>query len=335
MSVYIDRKYLHLISPKLERFAQKKQDLYNFRCPICGDSKKNKSKCRGYIYRKGNDYFYTCHNCGIGHTFYNFMKVTDPSLLGQYALERYTNGETGNNNYPKPTFEEYKSSPVFTKTFDLPNMNELDDNHIAKQYVISRKIPKEYYSELYYTEDFKKLVASMGIEKKDLMENDVRLVIPFYGADKNLVSFQGRTLTSSKVKYITIVANENAPKFFGLDRLDTNKRAYILEGPIDSMFIPNSIATADSNLIRAKKLNIPDMTLVYDNEPRNKDLVRQIREAVKLNFNVCLLPDRILEKDINDQILNGKSSDEIVALIDEFTFSGLRAELEFMKWKKI
>jgi hypothetical protein len=263
------------------------------------------------------------------------MKVTDPSLLGQYALERYTNGETGNNNYPKPTFEEYKSSPVFTKTFDLPNMNELDDNHIAKQYVISRKIPKEYYSELYYTEDFKKLVASMGIEKKDLMENDVRLVIPFYGADKNLVSFQGRTLTSSKVKYITIVANENAPKFFGLDRLDTNKRAYILEGPIDSMFIPNSIATADSNLIRAKKLNIPDMTLVYDNEPRNKDLVRQIREAVKLNFNVCLLPDRILEKDINDQILNGKSSDEIVALIDEFTFSGLRAELEFMKWKKI
>jgi hypothetical protein len=261
--------------------------------------------------------------------------VIDPPLLGQYALERYTNGETGNNNYPKPTFDEYKSSPVFTKTFDLLNMNELDDDHIAKEYVLSRKIPKEYFSELYYAQDFKKLVESMGIEKKDLKENDSRLIIPFYDANKKLVCFQGRTLTNSKVKYITIVANEDSPKYFGLDQLDMNNRVYVLEGPIDSMFIPNSIATADSNLIRAKNLNIPDMTLVYDNEPRNKDLVRQIREAIKLNFNVCLLPDRILEKDINDHVLNGKSSSDIIAMIDEFTYDGLRAELEFMKWKKV
>jgi hypothetical protein len=261
--------------------------------------------------------------------------VIDPPLLGQYALERYTNGETGNNNYPKPTFDEYKTAPVFTKTFNLPNMNELDDSHIAKQYVLSRKMPKEHFSELYYAEDFKKLVESMGIEKKDLKENDVRLIIPFYDENKKLVCFQGRSLTNSKVKYITIVANEDSPKYFGLDRLDVNKRVYVLEGPIDSMFIPNSIATADSNLIRAKNLNIQNMTLVYDNEPRNKDLVRQIREAIKLQFSVCLFPDRILEKDINDHVLNGKSSSDIIALIDEFTYDGLRAELEFMKWKKV
>ena len=109
MSVFIDRSFLLQVSPKLQRFARKKDDLYNFRCPFCGDSQKNKLKARGYIHRKQNDYFYMCHNCGVSTTFYNFLKQVDPNLLQEYQLERYKNGETGNNNYPKPEFEEFKT----------------------------------------------------------------------------------------------------------------------------------------------------------------------------------------------------------------------------------
>ena len=102
MSVFVDRSFLLQVSPKLPRFTQKKEDLYNFRCPLCGDSQKNKTKSRGYIFRKKNDYFYMCHNCGASTNFFNFLKQVDPTLVQAYQLERYKNGENGFSNYEKP-----------------------------------------------------------------------------------------------------------------------------------------------------------------------------------------------------------------------------------------
>lgn len=339
MSIYIDRKFLHLLSPKLERFAQKKQDLYNFRCPICGDSQKNKSKARGFIYKKNNDYYYSCHNCGIGHTFYNFLKLVDPSLLKEYAYERYTNGETGNHNYPKPSFEGFKSQPAFDekkaqKKIDLDTIEALPDSHFAKTYVQARKIPNRLYGELYFAPDFKMLVQSLGIEKQNLKEEDPRLIIPFFDESGELIAFQGRALSESKIRYITISMVET-PKFYGLNKVDKNKKVYVVEGPIDSMFLPNAIATADSDLTRAAKLGLNDYVLVYDNEPRNKEIVKQIGKAIASGYNVTLLPENIKEKDINEMILAGISPDEILDLIDKFTFSNLRANLEFSSWKKV
>ena len=81
MSVVVDRKYLLLISPKLKLFSQRKTDLYNFRCPICGDSQKDKNKCRGYVFKRKDDYFFRCHNCGASHNFYNFLERVHPCLL--------------------------------------------------------------------------------------------------------------------------------------------------------------------------------------------------------------------------------------------------------------
>ena len=346
MSIYIDRKFLHLVSPKLERFAQKKPDLYNFRCPICGDSQKNKSKARGFVYKKKNDYFFMCHNCGAGHTFYNFLKLVDPSLLKEYAYERFTNGETGNHNYPKPSFENFKSQPTFDekkaqKKIELDTIESLPASHYAKEYVKARKIPEKYFNELYFAPCFKMLVESLGVEKQNLKEEDPRLIIPFYNENNELIAIQGRALSESKIRYITISLVENESneghklKFYGLNRVDRNKRVYVVEGPIDSMFLPNAIATADSDLTRAAKLELTDFVLVYDNEPRNKEIVKQIGKAIASGYNVTLLPENIKQKDINDMILAGISPGEIVDLIDKFTFSNLRANLEFSSWKKV
>ena len=346
MSIYIDRKFLHLVSPKLERFAQKKPDLYNFRCPICGDSQKNKSKARGFVYKKKNDYFFMCHNCGAGHTFYNFLKLVDPALLREYAYERFTNGETGNHNYPKPSFEDFKSQPSFDekkaqKKIELDTIESLPESHYAKEYVKARKIPQKYFKELYFAPCFKMLVESLGIEKQNLKEEDPRLIIPFYNENNELITIQGRALSESKIRYITISLVENESdethtlKFYGLNRVDRNKRVYVVEGPIDSMFLPNAIATADSDLTRAAKLELTDFVLVYDNEPRNKEIVKQIGKAIASGYNVTLLPENIKQKDINDMILAGISPGEIMDIIDKFTFSNLRANLEFSSWKKV
>ncbi len=337
MSVFIDRTFLLQLSPKLQRFTKKKDDLYNFRCPLCGDSQKNKLKSRGYVYRKKNDYFFMCHNCGASTTFYNFLKQVDPNLLKEYALERYKNGETGDNNYPKPDFEEYKTEkPVFKKSLNLPSIESLPEAHFAKVYVQSRKIPEEFLSQLYYAEDFANFIESLGIPKEGLIREDKRLVIPFYDKDKNLIAVQGRALGESKLRYVTIKTHKDNHKIFGLDRIDEEKMIYVVEGPIDSMFIENAVATADSNLESITSIyDKSKVTLIFDNEPRNKEIIKKIDEAIEKHYNVVIWPEMIDSKDINDMVKDGFSPDEIQDIISKNTFVNLRAKAEFVNWKKV
>ena len=337
MSVFIDRTFLLRVSPKLQKFTQKKPDLYNFRCPLCGDSSKNKTKARGYVYEKKNNYFYMCHNCGASTTFYNFLEKVDPNLVKEYALERYKNGEQGRDNYVKPTFEEIKTElPKFKKSLGIPSVHSLPEEHYAKVYVESRRIPERFHSDLYFAEDFKSFVESLEIEKEGLKEDDPRLIIPFYDEDKNLVAFQGRALGESKLRYITVKIDKDNHKVFGLDRIDKEETIYVVEGPIDSMFIENAVATADSNLMSASRhLDKTKIVLVYDNEPRNKEIVKQMDKAIEEHYNVVIWPEMIVEKDINDMILSGFSPDEIQDIISKNTFVNLRAKMEFINWKKV
>ena len=338
MSVYIDRNFLLQISPKLNRFSRKKDDLYNFRCPLCGDSQKNKTKARGFVFRKKNDYFYMCHNCGVSTTFYNFLKQIDPSLLQEYQLERYKNGETGNNNYPKPDFEEYKAEkPTFKKSLELPTIDSLPEAHFAKSYVQQRRIPQTFWSQLYYAEDFATFIQNLGIEKENLHKDDKRLVIPFYDKEKNLIAIQGRSLGESKLRYITLKLHDDNKKAFGLDRANSESTIYVTEGPIDSMFLENGVATADSNLESITNvLDKSQVALVFDNEPRNKEIVAKMEHAINNHFNIVIWPEFIEEKDINEMVIQYDFSlDEIQDIIDKNTFNNLRAKMEFMNWKKI
>ena len=336
MSVFIDRTFLLRVSPKLQKFTQKKENLYNFRCPLCGDSSKNKTKARGYVYEKKNNYFYMCHNCGASTSFYNFLEKVDSNLVKEYALERYKNGEQGRDNYVKPTFEEFKSeTPKFRVKFDIPSVESLPEEHFAKVYVKSRKIPESFHANLYFAQDFKGFVESLQIEKEGLKEDDPRLVIPFYDEEKNLVAFQGRALGESKLRYITVKTDKDNHKLFGTDRINTEEMIYVVEGPIDSMFLENAVATADSNLMAASKhFDKSKIVLVYDNEPRNKELHKQMDKAIEEHYNVVIWPEMIEEKDVNDMVLNGFSPDEIQDIISKHTFVNLRAKMEFINWKK-
>lgn len=345
MSVFIDRKYLKLLSPKLNRFSQKKDDLFNFRCPFCGDSQKNLLKARGYVYRKKNDYYYKCQNCGIGHTMYNLINLIDSNLVKEYALERYANGETGNQNYPKAEAkaaeqDKFKfEAPVFKKrvTINLPKIIDLDIDHYAAQYCIGRKLPVDTYNNLYYAEDFKLFVDELLPDHgKELKEDDPRLIIPFFDRDGTLLAVQGRALRDSKIRYITIKLAEESIKIFGLNTVNAEEKVYAFEGPIDSLFIPNSVATADANLRNAVNYIPKDkLVLVFDNEPRNKDICKIMDKAIEEHFNICIWPEMMQEKDINDMILNGFTSEEVTDIIDTNTFVNLRAKMEFINWKKV
>lgn len=335
MSLYIDKKYISLLAPKLDKFRQKSEYLWNFRCPVCGDSQKNKLKMRGYIYRRKSDLFFTCHNCGTGHSFGNLLKMVDRSLYSQYQMERFKNESAGNT--AKPDFSMLMEKPVFNiqKKINLPTIESLPVTHTARGYVKDRFIPKERWSDLYYAEDFELFVKEILPDYDKRLYAEPRLVIPFYDEKNILLGFQGRALVNSKVKYITIKLSDDNLKVYGLDRVDKTKKIYVVEGPIDSMFLQNSLAMMDASLYNViSTVGNYDYTFVFDNEPRNKDVCKHMQKAITMGKSVCIWPKHLDMKDINEMILRGYSPAVIQGIIDSNTFSLLKAQLEFGSWSK-
>lgn len=270
--------------------------------------------------------------------FYNFLDKVDPNLLKEYSLERYKNGDNSQKTVSNTEIGVFKtSSPVFKKKLSLPSIQSLPEEHFAKTYVAGRQIPESLWETLYFAEDFKNFVeVQMKIEKDGLIDNDPRLVIPFYDEEKNLVAFQGRALGNSKLRYITVKLDDGGIKLFGLDKVDKEEDVLVTEGPIDSMFLVNAVATADATLTNASKyIDKSRLILVYDNEPRNKDICRHIEKAIEEHYRVVIWPEMIEEKDINEMIQNGFTSDDISDIIQTNTFQNLRAKMEFINWKKV
>jgi len=258
----------------------------------------------------------------------------DRSLYREYQLERFKNESSG--NVAKPDFSLAKTKPVFNikPTIDLPTIQSLSDNHVAKQYVKNRKLPVD--AELYYADNFKDFVLSILPDTDKALYPEPRIVIPFYDQEKNLLGFQGRALGDSKSKYITVKITDEDLKVFGLDRVDLKKRIYVVEGPIDSLFLQNSLATMDASLYNISlSLGNHDYVFIHDNEPRNKDVVRQMNKTISHGKNIFIWPKDITAKDINDWILTGATPSEIQCIIDRNTFHDLRAKLEFEQWKKV
>lgn len=336
MSLFIDKKFVSLVSTKLERFQQKSEFLWNFRCPICGDSHKNKFKSRGYIYRRKSDLFFTCHNCGTSISFGNFLKSVDSSMYREYQMERYKCESAG--NVAKPDFSFAMEKPVFEKKLkiNLPSIEELDDKHTAKLYIRDRQIPKEKWNRIYYAENFSEFVTELLPDYDKTLYDEPRIVLPFYDENGDLLGFQGRAVLKSAVKYITIKTSDDNKKVYGLDCVDKSKAIYVLEGPIDSLFLDNAIAMMDASLYNAVlSVGNYDYVFIYDNEPRNADVCKHMLKTIQMDKKICIWPEHMKKKDINEMVLSGYSPSQIQSIIDTNTFSGLRAMLEYSKWSKV
>jgi len=320
---FVDVKYINLISPRLQKFKRVKNNLFNFRCPICGDSQKNKNKARGYLYQVKSNTNFKCHNCGLNISFNNFLKQLDINTHKQYTFEKFKEGTTGKNfvvDEPEFKFEV----PKFKPKLDLPRASENPD---ARAYLERRKLnPYKFY----YTEKFKEWTNSLKLTFDSTVKDEPRIIIPLFYQD-TLVGFQGRALGPSKIKYITVMLNDDAPKIYGLDEVEKTKTVYITEGPFDSTFISNSIAMcgADGDI---DKWNISRRVWIYDNEPRNTEIVRRIQSKIESGESVVIYPNTVTQKDINDMVLSGL---DVQSMIESNTYSGLEAKLKFTTWKKI
>ena len=319
----VDSKYIGLVSPRLQKFKKVKNNLFNFRCPICGDSKKNKSKTRGYLYTIKADVNFRCHNCGASMTFSNFLKEIDTVLHKQYVFERFKQGSSGRGSVveePKFNFE----APQFKQKIDLPRA---DTNERAKEYLERRKLNP---SDFYYTSKFKTWTNSHKKTFDSFKYDEPRIIIPLF-YKKTWIGFQGRSLVPNSIKYITVIFNEQSPKIFGLDNIRRDAPVFVTEGPFDSTFLRNSIAMcgADGDV---RKWGVSTPVWVYDNEPRSKEITTRISNTIAKGDSVVIWPSNIHEKDINDMVLAGH---DVQSIVESNIYKGLEATLKFTNWKRI
>lgn len=307
MSLYLDTKYLTIISSRLDQYKKIQENLYNFRCPFCGDSKKDSTKARGYVIQsnKGEGLFFKCHNCGCVCAFRELLKKIDGHLYRQYVMEKLQE-----NRFTAPTSNKsnqldksiFKPSRVVVPQYvdsildRVSRLDKLPDNHPCKMYCVKRNIPYKMFPYLYYTNDFKSYVNSFEPGKfKNNPVPEERLIIPYFDKHGKCFAMQGRALDpNNSIRYFTIkVDKENGNRVYGLDRVDYSQHVLIVEGPIDSMFLPNCLAVSGSDysdpLFEQLK---PISTIVPDNEPRNKQVCQTIEKMIDRGFKVCLWPDR-------------------------------------------
>jgi len=344
MSTYIDIKFLNLLSSRLPKFKRKSENLFNFRCPHCGDSQKSQTKARGFVYRKKNDMFFKCHNCGVGQSLGNFIKFMDPLLHKEYVFERFKDGKdvtvkseldfTPSKVLKKKTYAEFTRYDRALSS--LTSFDRLVTTHPAKRFVYDRLIPKEHWDKFFLCPKFYEFSNEFIPGKfPDLRYDHPRIIIPFYDRSGSFFAYQGRAFGKEQPKYITIKFDKTKQKIYGLDRIDLNKPVMITEGPIDSLFLDNAIALAGSDADGDINIQHQQCTMIYDNEPRNEHIVSRMVKAVDKNFNLVVWPKTLEVKDINDMILSGKSTSQVQRLISNNTHSGLSALQIINNWKRI
>ena len=321
----IDSKYIGLISSRLQKFKRVKSNLYNFRCPICGDSQKHKNKARGYFYQVKTNTNFKCHNCGASLSFNNFLKQIDSTLHKQYILEKFKEGHAGGRNFvvEEPKFDFTK--PVFKSKLDLPKASEIP---IAKEYLTKRRLDP---SKFYFAQKFQEWTNKQKQTFDNIVRDECRIVIPLYDTNSELIGFQGRSLGPNSIKYITVMLNDNKPKIYGLEKINEREPIFIVEGPFDSTLVENSIAMCGSD-VDIRTYNWSDYIWVFDNEPRNREINNRVSKIIDRGDKVVIWPNHINQKDINDMVL---SNIDVMSVLKSNTYSGLKAKVKFNNWKKI
>jgi hypothetical protein len=345
--LYLDAKYVLLVSHRLRNFKRKSEYLFNCSCPFCGDSKTRQRAARGYFYRKADQLNYDCKKCGRGMSAKNFIKSFDPALYEEMQLELFTPRKT-TSVLPDMRPER----PIFDKSLNplkgLSKISTLPKDHFCRQYVMKRAIPEFYWDDLYFTSKFYTWCGYVlpGRYKvpKD-RDDEPRLVIPLRNQNGKIIGFQGRQLVGEDIgqKYVFLIINKDEPPIWGMDKVDQEKQIYVFEGPIDAMFVPNALACGGGDLVSTiLKTGLPreKLVIVYDNEPRKATTIKKINKAIDAGLAVCIWPE-ISEKDVNQMVLSriqygiSAACQFVFTKIRSSIYSGITAKMALSTWKRI
>ena len=337
---YLDLKYVRLVSGYLSQWKEVGRDLSRFRCPFCGDSKKNKSLARGYFFSLDDKALFKCHNCGVALPLGKFLSEIAPALASEYKFEKF-------ETHKRPQFKKEADEDRFVTTtqhrlrrtksvLDIcQRILSLPEEHHARQYLDGRLIPENMQAKLFYIENVQELAKKIpGYRDRKLRAMDA-IIIPFFDEDSCLMYLQCRFFDED-FRYMTFQVEDEGKKIWGLDRVDWTKRVYVCEGPFDAMFLDNCIAVAGASIMseikyfRERATN--ELVLIFDKDYRsNAEVFSMLKDAVDAGHKVVLYDSTFVAKDLNAQIEEGWTEDQLRKYLERRTFSGLMAKLELAK----
>ena len=259
-----------------------------------------------------------------------FIETLDPQLYKEYRLEKFTDGKKKKIDMRKVK-RVVSSTPTFKKNTlkDLIKIDDLNISHPAREYLAKRQLPTEA---LYYTEKFKEWVNTVKPDTfPDVKQDEGRIIIPFRTKEGDVFGFQGRSLSNTGLRYVTILLEEGRPKIFGLETINYEKTIYITEGPFDSLLLDNSVAMGGADISNYIGDLGNNVVFIYDNEPRNKHITDRMSRHIQDGDSIVIWPSNIEQKDINDMVMGGQS---VQTLVESNVYSGLSAKLKFNEWKK-
>ena len=373
MAEYVDLKYIGLISSRLERYKVRNHSPLkaNFRCPYCSDSRKSKTKTRGWLLEKSDGkLIYYCHNCFKSVIFTTFLSDMDTTLYNEYIVEKFINGKSETNmkfGNEKPKGVVSKSSgmtrilSIDDEEIEFDDREEEDDideldyrlaeikciddmpfEHPAVQYVVERKIPRNKFDSLFYVPKFKKWTNKLlpnKFDNKSLERDEPRLIIPFVDKNGVLFGYTGRSFDpKTDLRYVTIMLDETKTKFYGLNKVDMTKQYYVLEGTLDSLFIDNAMAMSGADARIETLPNKENAVIVFDNEPRNPDIHARMEDAMSMGFKVLFWPSSIHNKDVNNMILNEDlTTSDINGIVSDKSnqYTGMEGQVKLAQWKRV
>lgn len=331
----VDMHYATMMSSRLERFkiVSRNPVKINFRCFVCGDSQKSRTKARGWLLEKNNSFHFYCHNCGASQSFSYFLKSIDSLAYKEYVAEKFINGISEKK---KPTIEDTKfEKPVFDTSplKKLKKISQLPSEHPLKNYINKRMIPPHHHYRMYFAPKFKTWINSILPNKfENIKKDEPRLVIPFFDKSGIMFGVSARGFDPNGIRYITIMFEER-PKIFGLDKVDFDKTYFVVEGALDSMFLSNAVAMAGAEGNTSSLENIQNAIFVFDAEPRNKEIHKRMQKIIREGHRICIWPSDVPAKDINEMVLAGINNVEEIICAN--TYKGLQATLKLTEWRKI
>ena len=342
-------------------------DTYNFRCPICGDSKKDKNKKRGYFYWKPdkNYYSFKCHNCNEAHTLIGYLKLYEKDMYRKYIYNALKSGgklkvrATQNSIVPN-IVSKIDNSAVKSLISDLLKRKDIIPaknikEYEVQKYIFDRGIPKNklkhlFYSDNFYDKLYKPLKILLGQfdknESSKGVSNDKRIFWFIKDRTNNIIGIQGRSVEKdANRRYLTVKIVASSVMLGNLENVSLTDRIFVTEGFIDSLFLPNAVSLNGSSyagaISKLKDLNAKDVTVVFDNEPHNKEIRKKVSGLIDnlisnhiTNFGICLLPKNIRNKgkDINDYIKNGIEISKLINIINASTYYGAIAKIKLLRW---
>lgn len=340
--LFIERKYVSFMSIHLPKYTHdNSSDLSNFRCIVCGDSKKNPNKKRGFIYFKKDKqrYNYTCHNCGYSNSFVFFLKEYIPSVFAQYK-EEIIEDIFSHNEIKKENIITSIPRPVQKITErKIESVIDLGYSHHAYKYCVDRQIPLDKLKFIKHCNNFNSFVKQYMPTDTMKLPTDERILFELRDLDNKIFGVQGRIIVKDGLRFVTIKFIEDMPKIYGMERINTKQTIVVTEGIIDSLFLDNSLALCGGdpfqNLAEMLKVEKSNIIMALDNEPRSADTIKRMEKCIDFGYKVCIWKIDSKYKDINEMIKNGIQLSSIKDNIYNHSFNGFEAKMKLGKWKKI